>query len=141
MKKKWEAIRVGLCWITALAKDIPQTNPWKLWMVLYMAKKKKKKTVQAWLRILRWWDYPELSKYNHIYFIRSRGDLTQTEEGNLTTAAEIGGCSHKPINPGGPQKLEEVRHAFSLEPPEAHSPANTLFQSALLIWDFRPLWL
>lgn len=124
-------------------KRHPQTNPWKLWMVLYMAKKKKKKTVQAWLRILRWWDYPGLSKYNHIYFIRRQKEIWHRQKKvNWPQRQRLEGCSHKPINPGGSQKLEEVRHAFSPGTSRGRTALPTpYFSPALLIWDFWPLWL
>lgn len=140
MKKKWEAIRIGVCWITALAKDIPKLIPGSFeW---YFTWQKKKKTVQAWLRILRWWDYPGLSKYNHIYFIRQKEIWHRQKKVNWPQRQRLEGCSHKPINPGGPQKLEEVRHAFSPGTSRGRTALPTpYFSPALLIWDFWPLWL
>ena len=85
-----------LKWAKWLPKGNSCPNFWNLCMLPYG--KKKKRTLQVWLRILRWINYPALSKwalttYNSKCLYNREVDgnhRTIRGEGNVTTEKDIG---------------------------------------------------
>ena len=104
-------------------------NCWTLWMLPFIAK-----SLQMWLRILRWEDYLRLSCsiLNAITCILIRGTqgeiLLYTEQKTCEGRAErereicefwpqnLEWCGHFPRNSHSHQNLEEARSRYSLEP-------------------------
>lgn len=143
MKKKWEAIRIGVCWVTALAKDIPNLIPGSFEWYFTWQKKKRDciDMIEDFEMVRLSWI---IQVQSHLLYKKAEGDLTQIEEKKVIwpQRQRLEGCSHKPINTGSHQKLEEVRHAFSPGTSRGHTALPTpYFRPVLLISDFWPLWL
>ena len=129
-------------------------NLWNLWMLPCMAK-----SLQMWLRILRWEDYLRLSCsiLNAITCILIRGRQSEillcTEQKTCEDKAEreiwefwpwnLEGCSHIPRNSQSHQNLEGARNIYSLNPLEGGWPCWHIDPDPMiLIWTFwtSKLW-
>ena len=114
------------------SKRCPHPNPWNLWdMLPYLSKG----TLQRWLQILRWGDFPGLSmwaKCNHKGSYKRKAGGWEPEIWRCySTGFEDEGRGHKPRNAGSFHKLEKARKQILPRAPRRNA--------ALLIPWFSPV--